>query len=101
MREVVMRREVIKGVRNFMQTQIRRVTVPCRSPKIWRRCRGYESRGSCTKFNLNFCSSDSSILTTVCTIMPPLLDPNLFHRLQSEMDEENEHKRVEFLAPFC
>lgn len=26
--------------------------------------------------------------------MPPLLDPNLFHRLQSEMDEETEHKRV-------
>ena len=26
--------------------------------------------------------------------MPPLLDPNLFHRLQSEMDEETEYKRV-------
>jgi hypothetical protein len=26
--------------------------------------------------------------------MSPLLDPNLFHRLQSEMDEETEHKRV-------
>ena len=41
-------------------------------------------------FGLSNCSCSSPS----CRIMPPLLDPHLFHRLQSEMDDENEFKKV-------
>jgi hypothetical protein len=59
---------------------------------VERRCRGYGAQMVCRKFL--FCADH-----TPRPLMPPLLDPNLFHRLQSEMDEENEYKRVS-LVPF-
>ena len=88
MREVVMRREVAKGVRNFIRVTANRTT------QI-----GPENLASLSWLRgeiefLTFAPFGFIDVATSCTIMPPLLDPNLFHRLQSEMDEETEHKKV-------